>query len=152
MSFNMEFARGYIASGEFNRCRAPQHIQNQIIKSYCDANNLKFVLSRAEYWINGSTNCQLWAGLNEGFKHIVFYSVWQLSELEGDRNSVYRHCINNEITLHFAVERINAKCTKKTFSELEILIKSNLLISNHIDYENHFRTLREITELSVNST
>ena len=53
-------ARGYIASGEFNGHRIPQHIQNQIVKSYCDANELKFVLSRAEYLINGSTDCQLW--------------------------------------------------------------------------------------------
>ena len=52
-------ARGYIASGEFNGNRIPQHIQNQIVKSYCDTNALKFVLSRAEYWINGSTDCQL---------------------------------------------------------------------------------------------
>ena len=52
-------ARGYIASGEFNGNRVPQHIQNQIVKAYCDANNLEFVLSRAEYWINGSTQCQL---------------------------------------------------------------------------------------------
>ena len=61
-----ELARGYIASGEFNGIRTPQHLQNQIVKSYCDVNDLKFVLSRAEYWINGSTQCQLWASLKEG--------------------------------------------------------------------------------------
>ena len=71
-------ARGYIASGEFNGNRSPQHLQNQIIKAYCDQNNLEFVLSRAEYWINGSTDCQLWAVLNEEFTNIVFYSIWQL--------------------------------------------------------------------------
>ena len=58
-------ARGYIASGEFNGNRMPQHLQNQIVKSYCDANGLEFVLSRAEYWINGGTQCQLWAALQE---------------------------------------------------------------------------------------
>ena len=56
----MDLARGYIASGVFNGQRVPQHIQNQIVKAYCDSNGLKFVLSRAEYWINGSTDCQLW--------------------------------------------------------------------------------------------
>ena len=73
-------ARGYIASGDFRGNRVPQHIQNQIVKLYCDQNNLNFVLSRAEYWINGSTDCQLWAALKEGFNHVVFYSVWQLPE------------------------------------------------------------------------
>ena len=66
-----ESARGYIASGEFNGYRTPQHLQNQIIKLYCDANNLKFVLSRAEYWINGSTRCQLWALQRRFKKHRI---------------------------------------------------------------------------------
>ena len=82
---DMDPARGYIASGEFNGHRVPQHIQNQIVKSYCDANCLKFVLSRAEYWINGSTDCQLWAALKEGFKHIVFYSIWQLPKEKSEK-------------------------------------------------------------------
>ena len=43
MNESMDLARGYIASGEFNGNRIPQHIQNQIVKSYCDANSLKFV-------------------------------------------------------------------------------------------------------------
>ena len=75
MNNDMDLARGYIASGEFNGNRIPQQIQNQIVKSYCDTNNLSFVLSRAEYWINGSTDCQLWAALKEGYKHIVLYSI-----------------------------------------------------------------------------
>ena len=91
-------ARGYITSGDFDGQRIPQHIQNQIIKSYCDTNSLKFVLSRAEYWIEGSTDCQLWAALNEGFQHIVLYSVWQLPSKKLDRKAVYEHCINNKIT------------------------------------------------------
>ena len=36
---------GYIASGEFNGNRIPQHIQNQVVKQYCDQNGLVFVLS-----------------------------------------------------------------------------------------------------------
>ena len=103
---DINLARGYIASGEFKGNRVPQHIQNQIVKSYCDANCLEFVLSRAEYWINGSTDCQLWAALKEGFKHIVFYSIWQLPERKVAREKVYKHCIRNKITLHFAVEQL----------------------------------------------
>ena len=129
----MNLARGYIASGEFNGHRVPQHIQNQIVKSYCDLNNLKFVLSRAEYWINGSTDCQLWAALKEGFEHIVFYSIWQLPEREAIREKVYKYCIKNKITLHFAAEQLRSVANDESFSQFEILIKSNLLVLNEID-------------------
>ena len=139
----MDFARGYIASGEFNGNRIPQHIQNQIVKSYCDANNLNFVLSRAEYWINGSTDCQLWAALKEGYKHIVFYSIWQLPQRETVREKVYKYCIENKITLHFAVEQMRSSANNEAFSEFEILIKSNLLILNQIDSDKHLKCLKK---------
>ena len=144
MTNSISFARGYIASGEFSNCRVPQHIQNQIVKSYCDINFLKFVLSRAEYWINGSTDCQLWAALREGFKHIVFYSVWQLPERTNIRIKVYEYCIENEITLHFAVERMRLEPNPEAYLEFEILIKTNSIISREIDYTDHFDGLREL--------
>ena len=144
MTKNMDLARGYIASGEFNGNRIPQHIQNQIVKSYCDANSLKFVLSRAEYWINGSTDCQLWAALREGFKHIVFYSFWQLPEKSVIRKEIYSYCIENNIILHFATERMRTDCSHETFSELEILMKTNLLSAKDINQSQHLTALKKI--------
>ena len=138
----MESARGYIASGEFNGHRVPQHIQNQIVKSYCDANSFQFVLSRAEYWINGSTDCQLWAALKEGFKHIVFYSVWQLPEESAVRKKIYNHCIQKNITLHFATEYIRTNNNPETFWELEMLIKTKTLISETLDHNNQMTILK----------
>ena len=143
----MDFARGYIASGEFNGNRIPQHIQNQIVKSYCDANNLNFVLSRAEYWINGSTDCQLWAALKEGYKHIVFYSIWQLPQSETLRERIYKYCIKNKITLHFAVEQMRSCKKNETFSQFETLIKTNLLVLNEINYETHLNCLAKLLQL-----
>tara|TARA_B100000683_G_C12164352_1_gene421472 strand:- start:38 stop:484 length:447 start_codon:yes stop_codon:yes gene_type:complete len=144
-SKNMELARGYIASGEFNGNRVPQHIQNQIVKSYCDSNDLRFVLSRAEYWINGSTDCQLWAALKEDFKHIVFYSIWQLPERPIVRKNIYEHCIKNKITLHFAAERMqSSKDDKESFLEIEILIKSRLLILDNNGDTRHLATLKRL--------
>ena len=127
-----EKARGYIASGEYEGNRSPQHIQNQIIKLYCDSNNLAFVLSRAEYWMNGSTKCQLWAALREGFKHIVLFSLWQLPVKEEDRFEVYRYCIENKISLHFASERIHLKSSTKYVSDIEIVIKTQQLINDSL--------------------
>ena len=78
----VNWARGYIASGEFNGYRAPQHLQNQVVKNYCDSNQLVFVLSRAEYWINGSTQCQLWAALNEDTRILCFSAYGSFQSLE----------------------------------------------------------------------
>ena len=137
-------ARGYIASGEFNGNRAPQHIQNQIVKLYCDSRNLKFVLSRAEYWINGSTSCQLWAALKEGFKHIVFFSIWQLPKNSDERQQIYEYCINNKIILHFASERISSDSGSKAYADLEIMIKTSYALRTSISHKKHFKLLNSL--------
>ena len=142
----MNLARGYISSGIFHGNRTPQHLQNQIVKSYCDANGLQFILSRAEYWINGSTDCQLWAALQEGFKHIVFYSIWQLPETKTGRAKVYNYCIKNEITLHFAVERMHLETNQKTYAEFEILFQSNTMVTKEIDYKHHLKMLKMLMQ------
>ena len=121
-------ARGYIASGAFNGYRVPQHLQNQVVKNYCDTNNLIFILSRAEYWINGSTQCQLWATLNEGYRNIVFFSLWQLPIDETDRKRIYEHCTKNQIILHFATERLTTDPESTSLNDIEILYKTNLMI------------------------
>lgn len=137
-------ARGYIASGEFNGTRTPQHLQNQIVKAYCDANGLEFVLSRAEYWINGGTQCQLWAALKEGFKNIVFFSLWQLPNSNGDREKVYKHCARNHIVLHFATERMYVDSDESSFADLEILIQSNLIMSQSQSIHEHLDVLKKM--------
>ena len=139
-------ARGYIASGEFNGNRMPQHLQNQVVKLYCDTNGLEFVLSRAEYWINGGTQCQLWAALEEGFKHIVFFSLWQLPNSNKDREKVYEYCIHNRITLHFATERMHMNPERSFFADLEILIQSNLVMSQRPKIHDHLDMLRYLIQ------
>ena len=137
-------ARGYISSGEFRGKRAPQHIQNQIIKLYCDSNNFEFVLSRAEYWINGSTSCQLWAALKEGFKHIVLYSIWQLPSKDYERFKVYDYCLKHKIRLHFATEQLTAGSSEGDIEDLENIIGVQDSISREIDYDIHFETLKSM--------
>lgn len=137
-------ARGYIASGEFNGNRMPQHLQNQIVKSYCDANDLEFVLSRAEYWIDGGTQCQLWAALQEGFKNIVFFSIWQLPNSQKDREKVYEYCKFNHIILHFATERMHANPDESPFADLELLIQSNIVMSYNLKNHDYLAVLKEL--------
>lgn len=66
--------------------------------------------------------CQLWAALEEGFKNVVFYSIWQMPQKMYDRHKVARHCIKNRIILHFACESLIADSVQ-TFDELELLIQ-----------------------------
>lgn len=139
-------ARGYIASGEFNGYRTPQHLQNQIVKAYCDFNDLTFVLSRAEYWIDGNTNCQLWAALKEGFRHIVFFSIWQLPVNTNERAEIYDYCETNDITLHFATERICIKENADCIEDLEVLIKSNLIMLENTQYQQQLDALRKLLQ------
>ena len=138
-----ELARGYIASGSVDGNRTPQHIQNQIIKLYCDSNNLSFVLSRAEYWINGNTTCQLWAALKEGIKNIVFFSLWQMPKEAKERLEIYNYCMNHTIVLHFATERAKTNVAIDSFADLELLIQSRRLISAN----NYWNYLNEVKKL-----
>lgn len=137
-----KYARGYIASGPFNGNRVPQHLQNQVVKLYCDSNGLEFVLSRAEYWINGGTMCQLWAALNEGFLDIVFFSLWQLPNVKSERLRIYDHCIAYGIVLHFASERIRVASGETCFADLEILFESNLIMMSIVDYSKYLVDLQ----------
>ena len=139
-------ARGYIASGEFNGHRTPQHLQNQIVKAYCDFNDLTFVLSRAEYWIDGNTNCQLWAALKEGFRHIVFFSIWQLPVNTNERAEIYDYWETKDITLHFATERICIKENADCIEDLEVLIKSNLIMLENTQYQQQLDALRKLLQ------
>ena len=127
-----EYARGYIASGEISGLRTPQHIQNQIVRLYCEVNDLEFILSRAEYWMNENVQSQLWASLKEGLNHIVFYSVLQMPKDEKSRQAIYRYCRTKNITLHFACERIIIGKTIDQIDDLEILLKSIYILDGQI--------------------
>jgi len=122
-------ARGYIASGPFKGNRAPQHIQNQIVRLYCETQNLEYVLSRAEYSMGKNTDSQLWAALKEGIKHIVFYSVWQLPDQAPNRLNVYKYCLDCGIKLHFAVERIIGY-NIESYGDIELLIQLQDSLTN----------------------
>ena len=41
--------RGYIFSRPFHGNRVPQHVQNMVIRDYCQRNGLNYLLSATEY-------------------------------------------------------------------------------------------------------
>lgn len=123
MALRLEMqARGYISSRQFRGQRVPQHIQNIVIRKYCEDRGLQYVLARAEYNFNNRYN-QLWAGLEEGMKNIVFYSICQLPECTESRKDIYDKCRVNGITLHFAteLEMFNASSASKIEETIRII-------------------------------
>ena len=88
--------------------RAPQHIQNLVIRDYCKANNLDYLLHSTEY---GIEDCFLI--FNQLIKEIdqidgiITYSMFQLPFEDNQRVEIYNKIIMQNKSIHFAVERIS---------------------------------------------
>lgn len=118
----MKKVRGYIFSREFNSSVIPQHVQNIIIRDFCNNNNLQYLLSATEYSMRNSYSV-LDSVLKELKKlnGVVFYSLYLLPECKKDRLKIYNKFRRLSKTLYFAVENLIIK-SNKDFIELEELI------------------------------
>ena len=122
--------RGYIFSRSFLGERVPQHIQNIVIREYCEKNNLHYLLSSTEYVIEDS-HLMLEQTLNEldNIKGIVAYSLFQLPQ-EKSKRLKYLCCetiknskiklkkVNNNSSdglLNYELNRLNVNCDKYDF-------------------------------------
>jgi sporadic carbohydrate cluster protein (TIGR04323 family) len=85
--------------------RAPQHVQNIILRDYCSKRGHEFLLSVTEYAMPDSFMI-LESVLDDlgQVDGIVFYSLYQLPTSQEQRRSVYSRVINANKSLHFAVE------------------------------------------------
>ena len=123
----MNDARGYITSGQFRDERVPQHIQNLVIRNYCNNMNLSFVLSRAEYSFAQPFYSQLWSAIREGYTNIVLYSLKQLPVSQDEREMIYLEC-QEIITLHFACE--TEVLSESNVAKIEEILLFMMLASN----------------------
>ena len=101
----MKKVRGYIFSRPFMGERVPQHVQNLVIRDYCDRHHLQYLLSATEYAMLGS-HLILEQVLNDlpAIDGIIAYSLFQLPEDRKQRQQVYHRILTLEKTFHFAVE------------------------------------------------
>lgn len=97
--------RGYIASRPVMGSRAPQHVQNLVIRDYAQRNGLMYKLSATEYVM---PHCymmleQVLAELPrlEGF---IAYTLFMLPERRERRLEVYGRVLEAGCSLHTAVE------------------------------------------------
>ena len=101
----MKKVRGYIFSRPFMGERVPQHIQNLVIRDYCDRNSLQYLLSATEYAMPGS-HLVFEEVLDElpELDGIAAYSMFQLPENASQRKKIYDRVLSLKKTYHFAVE------------------------------------------------
>jgi sporadic carbohydrate cluster protein (TIGR04323 family) len=117
----MKRMRGYISSRPFLEYRAPQHIQNIVIKDYCAARDIEFLLSATEHTM-ASCYMILEQIFHEvkGIDGVVFYSLFQFPIEKQKRNQFYQRMLESGKEFHFAMERIQAM-NKDEFERLEDL-------------------------------
>ena len=88
--------------------RVPQHVQNLVIRDYCQRNEFRYLLSATEY---AMPDCHLIHEqvLNELVEvdGVVAYSLFQLPENDDYRRHIFENIIENKKSYHFAVEGLN---------------------------------------------
>ena len=103
----MKKVRGYNFSRNFMGERAPQHVQNIIIRDYCKRNNLFYLLSSTEY-VEKKSHLMLQQTLEELnlIDGIVAYSLFLLPEDKNLRLKVYKKILGLKKEIHFSVESL----------------------------------------------
>ena len=99
--------RGYVTSRPFFDNRAPQHVQNIVIRDYCNRNGLEYLLSATEYAMP-ACYMMLEDALNElgQIDGLVMYSIFLLPRRQTERLRIYEKILNAKASLHGAVENI----------------------------------------------
>jgi sporadic carbohydrate cluster protein (TIGR04323 family) len=97
--------RGYMASRGFHGSRAPQHVQNLVIRDYCQRRGLHYLLSATEYAMPGCY-MMLEQTLEElpALGGIVMYSLFMLPGRRVRRREIYRRVLAAGASLHGALE------------------------------------------------
>ncbi len=120
--------RGYIFARPFMGERAPQHVQNIILRDYCNKKGFELLLAATEYAMADSSMI-LESVLDDldSVDGVVFYSLYQLPTQSKLRDSVYSRALEAGKSLHFAVEGISiTKPSDVDSVEQCLLVKTTL--------------------------
>jgi sporadic carbohydrate cluster protein (TIGR04323 family) len=126
----MKKLKGYIFSRSFMGERVPQHVQNLVIRDYCQKNNYQYLLSATEYAMEG---CHLILEqlVQEicAVDGIALYSMYQLPEDSNKRKDIIQRILQAESSLHFCVEGLSI-LNQETFIRVEDIWKVKSVIQN----------------------
>ena len=109
----MKKMRGYNFSRPFIGERVPQHVQNIVIKDFCQKNGFNFLLSVTEYSMKNSFYIlnQLANNLT-GLNGIVAYSVFQMPYDDKKRETLFKKILKKKKQIFFACENLKISNTK----------------------------------------
>ena len=104
----MKSLRGYVSSRPFMGERVAQHVQNIILRDYCNKIEVKYLLSGTEYAMKDSF-LMLNERINEipNIDGIIAFSLFQLPEEKNLRNSIYKNILLQNGEIHFALEGLS---------------------------------------------
>ena len=86
--------------------RAPQHIQNTVIRDYCQKNKFQYLLSAAEYSIENSFVMLNHIIESKDDNGIVAYSLFQMPKSNLSREKIFYKILNKKKVIHFCVEQM----------------------------------------------
>jgi len=103
----MKTVKGYNFSRDFMGERVPQHVQNIVIKDFCNKNNLSLQLSATEYVMKDSFLIfhELISNIND-LHGVVSYSLFLMPENDGERTKIFKKIIRKKKVIYFAVENM----------------------------------------------
>ena len=103
----MKLVRGYIFSRSFMGERVPQHVQNIVIKDFCQKNNFNFLLSATEYSMKESFYAlnQLVNNLKD-LHGVVAYSLFQMPYNDEKRKKIFEKILKKRKKIFFACENL----------------------------------------------
>ena len=115
--------KGYIFSRPFMGERVPQHVQNIVLRDYCEKNNFIFLMSATEYSMKNS-HLMLFQTLNDikNFDGIVFYSLFQLPENNITRKKILDKILKMKKEIHFSLEQMRMS-SKNDLEKIEEIWK-----------------------------
>ena len=99
--------QGYVFSRPILGDRVPQHVQNLVIREYCNKHNFKYLLSGTEYIMP-----ECYIILEELVQNasklsgIVLYSIFMLPKSFAKRHDIYDQVLSGGASLHSAVEEL----------------------------------------------
>lgn len=127
--------RGYIFSRPFMEERVPQHVQNIVIRDYCQKKDIQFLLSATEYAMENSVLMlrQLVRDL-PSIDGIVAYSIFQMPEDDQERQSIFKSALSLNKEIHFAVEGLSL-FDNDTYNHIENIwqVKKTLPYCNFLE-------------------
>ena len=103
--------------------RVPQHVQNIVLRNFCDQKNFQFFLSASEYTMSNSFII-LKKTIDDisNLDGIIAYSVFQMPYEDDERLSLFKKILKLKKVIYFAVENLTVQ-NKETLEKVEILWK-----------------------------